>query len=154
MKIQKVFLAIGIALLFSIFIGYGVEVFNETPRNECYETYGEKPMRVQTDTEQSELYENPEFKECLKQYETTREHVELVNMIALVSFGVVGIAAGIFLRKFEGIGSGFMGGGIILVIYGVLRYWSQFGKYTRLGLLGVALAFLVWIGYKKIEKHT
>jgi|TARA_Y100000310_G_scaffold344923_1_gene460537 vacuolar-type H+-ATPase subunit I/STV1 len=154
MNLKKIFLAIGIALLFTIFIGYGVEVFNETPHNECYETFGEKPRDVQTDIEQSNLYDTAEFKQCLEEYEIIRDKTELINMIVLVSFGVLGLILGIVLLKFEGIGAGFMGGSIMLIIYGVLRYWSQFGKYTRLSLLGAALAFLVWLGYKKIENKS
>ena len=47
--------------------------------------------------------------------------------------------------------AGFMGGGVLLVVYGTLRYWGALSDVWRTIMLGVSLAVLVWVAYKKLK---
>ena len=53
----------------------------------------------------------------------------------------------------ESVGAGVLGGGVLIVIYGTIRYWGDMSKYLRIIILGIVLFILIWIGYKKIEDN-
>ena len=55
------------------------------------------------------------------------------------------------ILKLETVSSGIMGGGVLTIIYGTLRYWGEMSDIIRWILLGVVLALLIWIGYKKVK---
>jgi len=50
------------------------------------------------------------------------------------------------------VSSGLMGGGILAIIYGTMRYWSDLPDFGRFIILGITLIILIWLGYKKIAK--
>ncbi len=160
MKLTKTFLAIGISIIFAIFISYGLTVIYEKPST----SYAESPRGLCKDliqknefghttwtTESSEAYNN-----CLDEknkeselYNYSRNSFYILNLI-----GLAAIIGGISLRKLEGIGSGLLGGGILVVLWslGYTRsYWSEFNEYVKLALLGIVLVVLIYFGYKKIE---
>lgn len=127
MSLAKTFLAIGIAIIFALFIGYGLYVVYESPSYKDYEGNYE------------------EFKKVRDQY-------DLNISIILTIIGAVAITAGILLSPLESIGSGILGGGILTVIYGVVVSWTVLNKYLRLAILFAILILLIYLGYKKIEK--
>ena len=47
---------------------------------------------------------------------------------------------------------GFSLGGVLALIIGAIRYWSNMQDVLRVVVLAVALAALVWIGIKKIKE--
>ena len=47
---------------------------------------------------------------------------------------------------------GLMLGGLINIVEGVIRYWSQMNEYLRFIILGILLIVLIWISYKKLKK--
>jgi hypothetical protein len=132
MRLAKTFLAIGIAVIFAVFIGYGLYVIYEHPKYgdcygaDCYEDFG---------TRQYEYYRNSFF--------------------ILIIIGTIALVAGILLSKMEGIGSGLMGGGILVILWSLAHtweYWSSFNKYLKLGALGIVLIILIYLGYRKLER--
>jgi len=44
-----------------------------------------------------------------------------------------------------------VGGGILIILYGTLRYWRYAEDVLKFVLLGIALGILIWIAYKKLE---
>jgi len=40
----------------------------------------------------------------------------------------------------------------LLILYGTIRYWQHAQNILKFVLLGVALAVLIWLAYKKIGK--
>ena len=50
------------------------------------------------------------------------------------------------------VSSGIMSGGILTIIYGTIRYWSDLPDYGRFIILGLTLIILIWLGYKRISK--
>ena len=89
---------------------------------------------------------------CRKQLEDDREiynrNVFFITVIAGIIFLIIG---GVFIEV-SSVGSGLMGGAIISMIYGTLRYWGDMSDWLRFILLGVVLAILIWMGYKKLSK--
>jgi len=95
---------------------------------------------------------NPEYDKCMNEYEEKRETHEKYSFSILVVLGLISILVGGLLLKVESVGSGIMGGGVLTIIYASMRYWNSIQDYARLGVLGVALIVLIWIGYRKFKK--
>ena len=68
--------------------------------------------------------------------------------VVLVVFGVVAIIAGMALKA-EAVTNGFLIGGILSLIIAAIRNWGQLQDIFKLVILGVVLALLIWVGYKK-----
>ncbi|GAG10307.1 unnamed protein product [marine sediment metagenome] len=126
MSLAKTFLAIGIAVIFALFIGYALDVIYEKPSSNNYGNYDS--------------------------YKEARDKYNLNLFIILIIIGAVAITVGLFLYSFEGIGSGIFGGGVLTVIYGSIISWGVLNKYLKITLLFVVLVLLIFLGYKKLEK--
>ena len=117
MEKKNVIIAIAIALIFTLFIGYGIEVFNDSPRREdfcpekiyeqrteesCLEAGGkweEEPIRGEPiPAEEGRGFCN-QTKECYDNYNQARSQHDKIVFIAAVIFGILGLVAGIILQK-------------------------------------------------------
>lgn len=152
MTIKKILLILGITLIFTVFFGYAAEVVFEQPKYPCepprelYKPYGENQAR-----EVDAYYNSEEYKTCQDNYNQLIEKVNFKSFIALSIIAIIAIFTGLILTS-EAISSGILGGGILLLVYSVMRHWGILNKYFRLTILGVALIVLLYYGYKKIDK--
>ncbi len=80
--------------------------------------------------------------------EADKKYNGIVFIVALV-LGIICMIIAIVLKN-DTVSPGVLGGGFLSILYGTIRDWSNLGDYLRLALLGVALAILIWIGYKKM----
>ncbi len=174
-------MAVAIAIVFAFFIGFGIAAFYESPKYEdfCedasfYETPYPKPVMGEV-TNCTYIEPSDELKKeckdkgdisakydkngCVESYycETCnkefRDISEVYNrnvFIIATIFGIIALIVGIVL-KITSISSGLMGGGILTIIYGIIRYWSGLQNYGRFTVLGIALVILIWLGYKKLK---
>ncbi len=71
-------------------------------------------------------------------------------IIAAIS-GIIGIIIGMIV-KVESVGTGLVGGGILSILYGVIRHWQYSNSVLKVVALGIALGVLVWFGFKKFGK--
>ena len=164
MKIKENILSIAIALIFVFFIGYGINVFYNTPRvddfcdidysrnitteEQCSAVEGKwsaypKPVESQDGYCDQGFY-------CGEAYDTIRESY-LRNVFFITGIiGIITILVSLKLKK-DSVSVGLMGGGVLLILYGTLRYWGNLEDWARFVMLGIVLAFLIWVGYKKIE---
>jgi hypothetical protein len=167
MKIKENILAIAIALVFVFFIGYGINVFYNFPDvNDYCDIDYRKNISTQDLCEENEGRWNPHPEPldgregycdvgyyCREEYNNIRE-IYLRNLFIITgAIGIITILASLKLTK-EPVSVGFMGGGVLLILYGTIRYWGNLEDWARFIMLGVVLAFLIWIGYKKIEEVT
>jgi len=88
---------------------------------------------------------NKEFRDVMEIY---NRNVFIVAVIA----GLICVLLGGIILKLESVSAGIMGGGVLSIIYGTLRYWGEMGDVLRFSILGIVLIVLVWIGYKKFKK--
>jgi len=182
MGLAKTFLAVGISIIFVVFIAYGLYVVYEPPKynyekNTCYEQYKcgsffEKCNKinrsdfgifddncyrnVETNPEYIKCREN--FDKCNEEYKKTTERYKNArnSFYILIVIGVMSIIAGMNLNKYEGIGSGFIGGGVLVVLWSLIYTWEYvltINRYIKLIILGLILVLLVYLGYKRIEKR-
>ena len=88
---------------------------------------------------------------CRKEYRDVSEIYNRNVFIIAIAIGIIALIAGIVL-KITSVSSGLMGGGILLIIYGIIRYWSGLENYGRFTVMGIALVILIWLGYKKLKQ--
>ncbi|MEK6887162.1 MAG: hypothetical protein AABW88_05005 [Nanoarchaeota archaeon] len=169
-KIKKWFLAIGIAIIFTLFVNYGISTFFNAPdynkfcgrnqseinysnRGACILSGGQwtntaeysKPVPVGYQTGYCDI----DFT-CRKSLDTAQKIYDDRSFIVMVIAGFVGLVLGVVLTV-ESISSGFLLGGILNLFFATVRYWDRFSDVIRFVLLGVVLLVLVWIGYKKLK---
>lgn len=88
---------------------------------------------------------------CMKDLEEKRTPYNRNVFIITVILGISAIILGVYLNL-SSVSSGLMGGGVLTMLYGALRYWADMDEYLRFIILAVVFAVLIWIGYNKIKK--
>ncbi|MBT3814802.1 hypothetical protein HOE37_03625 [Candidatus Woesearchaeota archaeon] len=173
MKKKEIIISITIAIIFTLFVGYGIEVFDSTKsysdfcpeelydidnKEECLTEGGswnefETPI-VSPEKEESIVEPNKRScsptKECRKNYDTSKSKHDKIVFIVSIIVGLIAIFTGVFLKK-DAVSTGILSGGVLLIIYGTMRYWQHANDTLKFVLLGIVLAVLIWIGYKKLK---
>jgi hypothetical protein len=183
MKLAKIVLSVGIAIVFAVFVGYGLYTFYEPPKysqeiNNCYQTVncerffqscrtnvGDEKLDYRKEQFCSDaVYSSPEYQMCQDAQEkcnadftksTARYAYYRNSFYILIFIGLLAIIGGILISRLDSIGSGFIGGGVMVVLWSLAytaNYWLTLNKYVRLLALGVVLAVLIYLGYKRIEE--
>jgi hypothetical protein len=161
---KHIILAIAIAFIFVFFASYAIQSFYPAPE---YDEYCEdKPTAIIQDRATCESedgtwnsYDSPKgdldgycdfYSKCQEEYEAVRDPYERNVFIVNVIIGILVLVLS-FLLSVEAVSSGFMFGGVIMLIYGTTRYWGNLSNVLRTIVLGLALGILVWVGYKKLK---
>lgn len=175
MEIKKVALTIGIAVLFTLFIVFLVDAIYESPKYEDYCTQTNYPKSMPTNCSVS--YNEGLAQKCYKDKGELRYHYDekgcekdpycdycskdfnqsnskynknIFFISAIVA--ILAIIAGLYLPKnIDAIASGFIFGGILVLLQGTVRVFGDLGKFSRVIVLGIELILLIWIGYKKVR---
>ena len=182
-NLKKIALTAGITILFALFIGFMIDAIYQTPKYENYcsqfnhpQPIAKQGIEVQCNT----TYDNTAISnECYKQrgemryeYDTNncpkRMHCDLCSadfnkamdkynlklfyLTALI--GIIAIIIGLFMSlSIEAIASGLIFGGIITLIQGTIRVFGTLGRYTKPLILGIELAIILLIAYKKKDEN-
>jgi len=164
-KPKAVILAISIAIVLALFIGITIETFYPTPDYEDFcdeKAYQIRENQTRENCENRGGKWNPTLAPegegycdydyfCREELENEREnHGKTVFIISEI-IGFIALLVGWLALKKEAVSTGIMGGGAMMVIYGIMRYWSYAQDYLRLIILGIILAILIIIGYKKLN---
>lgn len=170
MKVAKsklVIFSVAVAFVSVFFFAYAVQAVYPAPQYEAFcgerdasivinnavdceaeggrwSDYGERDVPVK-----SEGWCDREF-ECRGNYEDTRKPYERNVFFANLGIGLVVLVVAFFLGL-EAVSSGLMGGAVMLIVYGSIRYWGELSDVWRTLMLGVALVVLITLGYKKLR---
>jgi hypothetical protein len=88
--------------------------------------------------------------ECQKEYEAFQSGYTRNLFIIAAIIGLITMIIGGFFLKHESVSPGLMGGGFFTILYGIIRYWQYAGDWLRFTLLGVILAMLIYLAYKRL----
>lgn len=168
---KKWFLAIGIAIVFVLFVNYGISTFYNQPQ---YEKYCNRTQEFVIDyTNQTAClamggqwtkypaaenakpvpavdgYCDPDFT-CRQGYDEANTKFEKNAFVVKVVAGMIALIVGI-LMTVESVSAGFLLGGILNLFFAMVEYWYRFSDIVRFVLLGFILTILVWLGYKKLK---
>jgi len=166
MNKKRTVITLAIALILALFVGYGIEVFHDSPdiddfcnpntyliKNEtaCLEIGGEWQEYPPKEAPLNEEGFCDQGRRCYDQYELIRSRHDKIVFIVSLIIGMLLVILGIILKK-ETASTGILSGGVLLILYGAIRYWTHADKILKFILLGIALVILIWISYKKIDK--
>jgi len=167
-NIKEKIIGIGIAIVFVFFIGYGIETFYPSPdysdfcdENKSMSIYDNASAcaanggrwsdnaRVRCIDEENcvRRWCDTDYL-CRQDYENVREEYTKIVFIAALVLGLIVFVVGSVFLKNETVGPGLMGGGILTIVYGTIRYWGNMQDVGRFIMLGVALFVLIMIGYR------
>jgi hypothetical protein len=176
-KARRIILSFAIAVVFAFFVGFAINTFYEPPQWDryCpsdYKQYNNESACVSVGgkwTNYTDVNTAPvpvakgnatinitgwcdNYFTCSQKYNDYQNVYDRNVFVICLIIGVVAIILGAFFLAVESVGSGAMGGGVLTIIYGVIRFWGQMSKYFRLIVLGLVLIVLIWIGYKKFRE--
>jgi len=171
-KVKTIILALVIAIVLCAFVIYLIQAIHPSPRYEnycnvnppyfenitkaiCESNNGnwtsETIQYTKTSPTQTQFqgYCNFNYK-CEQEFRTAQDNYNLVVFIVAVIVGIIAVAFGIVLQL-TSVSSGLMLGGAFLMFYGTMTYWEKLSNWIRVIILGIALAILIWLGYKKLK---
>lgn len=90
---------------------------------------------------------------CEKEYRSVLEVYNRNVFIILIIAGVISIVVGFMVGQSEAVSLGLSFGGLISLIIGTIRYWSNMDDYLRFVILGISLAILIWLGLKRFRNN-
>ncbi len=161
-KSKQVIVAIVIAFISVFFLAYAIQSVYPAPEYNDYcddiRTFKMIDNKAECETMDGVWYENNEPKggycdlyfKCAQAYEEARKPYERNLFIANLLIGLIVLIISFFLSV-EVVSSGFMAGGAMMLIYGVIRYWGNLSNILRTVVLGVALVVIVYFAYKKFK---
>lgn len=181
-KIKEIILALAIVVVLNLFFNYGVFTFYKEPKFENFclneltqKVYTEKssceavggqwfesnqtnyegrPIPVKPAPQTGETSWCDSTAKCRESYESARDVYNRNVFIALVILGLISLGLGFLVISAAPVANGFLGGGLLSLIVGTIRYWSDMNEYLRFIVLGIALVMLIWLGYKKFNKNN
>ena len=153
--IKSVILSVAIALISVFFFAYAIQSVYPAPEYNNY-CEGMPNINLNENGDRIEIYNEQEDSKrgnlsvCNKEYNEAKDiyerNVFFANSIIAISIFVLG-----FFLAIDAVSSGLMGGGVILIFYGTLRYWGNLSDIWRTSILGISLIILIWLGYKKLN---
>ena len=178
-KVKSIALAISIAIVINIFFNYGIFTFYKEPewndfcvdrpyplienRQDC-ETAGGKwsdqafqevprpAAPLEEGKGKFQGYCDYQFY-CRQEFEGKHSVYNRNVFLILLVLGLATLFIGIYSKKSESVANGLLFGGILSIIIGTIRYWSNMDDYLRFIFSGIALALLIYIGYKKFKNE-
>jgi hypothetical protein len=88
---------------------------------------------------------------CQKQFANAESVYNRNVFVVLVILGVLSLIAGFFISSSAAVSLGLSLGGVLALVVGSVRYWSDMNDYLRVAVLAVALVVLIGIGVKKVR---
>ena len=151
-KLKRNILTIAIAVIFALFIGYGIDTFYEAPEYDDYCEEYARPIKLDIENQTEYDQQIQEQRDCEYEYDAVIDPYERNVFIITLIIGMIAIIMGGVILHLESVSSGIMAGGVLTLIYGTTRYWGDMHKYLRFTVLTIVLIVLIWIGYKKFKK--
>ena len=115
----------------------------------------EKDNAVTLNCQSQEQLENQGYCDlyyyCSQEFNKVNEKYNRNVFIIATGIGIIALIVGVALNL-ASVSAGLMGGGILSILYGTIRYWSDLPDYGRFIILGITLVILIWLGYKRINR--
>lgn len=174
-------LVLGIVIISNLFLVYAIDVFYDKPeykyfceekqvqiipetQKECLSVGGKwtedryiqrglpTPGEVSIPVIETERkgWCNPDYT-CREEFNVANTVYNRDVFIILVIVGVALIIGSLFIATYNAVSLGMSLAGVLALIIGTVRYWSDMDDYIRVIVLGIALVMLIWVGIKKFK---
>ena len=157
-SIKKHIFSIGIAVIALVLFMYGIRTFYPDPSMDCWSNMpsNDEPscnskggIWTSDNSRSKPVMESPGYCDFNEKCNNLREPYS--RNVAIISF-VIGLGLlyyGIVGKKIaEQTTAGFVGGGLLIIIAGMIEYWSFLTDATRFFALVLVFLLLIWIGNK------
>ncbi len=88
---------------------------------------------------------------CQKEYDAATSVYNRNVFVVLTALGALTIIIALFAAIPNSVSSGLLYGGVLSLIIGTMRFWSNMDDYIRFIVTGVVLLLLITIGVKKMK---
>lgn len=157
---MKVIYVAALALFYALFVGFGIAAFYEAPQ---FPDPIERPSALEGAPPAVEYYETEEYKEFKEQerqyqadYQRFRDDMVIYNrnvFYIAAAAGVLIMVVAVFLPQAVGvIRPGLMLGGLLSVLYGTMRYFTDMGDMGRFVVVAIGLVVLLYLGYTRLRQ--
>ena len=177
-NVKKWIIAISIAIVFNMFVNYGISTFQPGPQYEDFCGENKRPHTIPLEkTQDCEVVDvssetrnacsdtkgyiaynydsngcatEAYCETCSVNYDKVRKDYDSNVFIVLLLVAVASLAAGLRVRV-AAVSTGFLLAGVLGILIASTRYWGHLQNLARFLLLGAVLAVLIWFGYKKVK---
>ena len=175
-KVKSWIVAIAIAIVFNMFMTYGIETFYASPQHDSFCKTSERPdgpapegcesISPDADTRSAcreksgyVSYEHDSrgcpvkayCETCYADFEEAKEKYDGIVFFVVLGISLAALLAGILITKREAVSKGLLMAGVLGLILASVRYSYNLPDLFRVLLLGGVLAVLIWLGYKKVR---
>ncbi|MFZ2299868.1 MAG: hypothetical protein WAW00_01885 [Candidatus Moraniibacteriota bacterium] len=173
-SIIKWALIVGITIVVNLFITYLVDVIYHSPEFTDFCPESQVNRAIETEAACLEIggqwNENIEAKSmtpqitvpvpagyCDANYTCGKQFADVMKVynrnvfVVFTTLGILLLIGSVFLQGVEAVSLGLSFGGVLSLIIGSTRYWSDMNDILRVILLGIALASLIFVAYKKFK---
>lgn len=174
LNVLKWALVAGIVIVLNLFINFSIQLVYEMPEWDTFCV--QKQVNIMPESEQACVavggqwngnnYYGAETKPampeakgycdvnftCNQDYQTALELYNRNVFVILVVAGVIALIVSFFVAGTPAVSLGLSLGGVLSLIIGTMRYWSNMDNYLQVIILGLALIALIWLGVKKIKE--
>ncbi len=117
--------------------------WTETPPPLVVDSYAPTPVPTG--------YCDPHFT-CRRTFSNAEAIYNRNVFVVLVALGLAAIIIGFLTAAAPAVTIGLSLGGVLSLVIGAIRYWSDMQDYLRVIILALALAVLIWLGAKKLRE--
>jgi hypothetical protein len=175
-KFLKWVLAVGIVIVLNLFFNYTIALFYTSPNydnycgaleqkivpiteEECISSGGAwsyTPYRpVPVSIAEKDIFAQDGYCDlyasCREEYDVARTEYQKNVFMILILLGTASIFSSFLFTAYEAVSLGISVGGVLSIVVGSLRYWSDAPDIIRVIILAIALGTLIWMGIKKIR---
>ncbi|MBW2992927.1 hypothetical protein KY345_06985 [Candidatus Woesearchaeota archaeon] len=90
-------------------------------------------------------------KKCNEEWENARDPHNRISFIILAIIGVIIVLIATAVLKENTVSYGTLGGGILTILYGTIRFWGAIPDIWRFTILGIVLVVLIGVAWKKLK---
>lgn len=146
----KILYTIFLAVMLAFFIGLGIEAFYTTPKSPEYPTAlqfnGKSPSEMSPDLQKAQKDYDQSQKDWMK---ADGIHSRNTSMIAVVFSIIILVLSLTLLHKIEVMSDGFLLGGLLTLLYAIVRGFGSDDNKFRFLLVTVGLIVALILGYLK-----
>lgn len=170
MRIKEIILTFAIVIVLNLVFNYGIFTFYDEPDygKSCPSLVNQKTDKQSCESIGGEWQEYKELgsegellkgscnapTKCYESYNDMRDVYERNVFVILIALGIASFVVGFLVIQVTPVANGLLGGGLLSLIIGSARYWTNMDDYLRFTILSIALVILIWLGYKKLNKSN
>jgi hypothetical protein len=147
MLARQIVIGLGIALIFPMLVYFGISAVTPPPHYQDYYTFRVAPAPTAA-KEERQAYEDQRQNQ-LRSFQFARAQFAQKLIVVMAPLGIAAILGGYFLGV-NAIGTGFMLGGILCVVYGYAGYWAYLYPWMRFFSLLSGMLMLLFVGFKHL----